>query len=77
MFNFFCIFGHSWYSNPNPERMDYEEKCKNCGATRLTISQIHYSGKKPSPPPPRIQTISGKEITHRVIPFVPPEDRFQ
>ena len=31
---------HSWVEHPNSNRMDYELRCKNCGAIKLTSKQV-------------------------------------
>lgn len=53
---------HSWVEYPNATRMDYELRCKNCGAVKLTSEQVHLNnylkehgikGDLPIPPTPR------------------------
>ncbi len=74
-FNLFCFFGvHSWYPSPNTDRMDMEEKCRDCLSTKMTHAQADGWGtlprKRPLPPP--LRTDCDKDEV--IIPYVPPED---
>jgi len=77
MIKLLCFFGHSWYPSPNLDRMDMEEKCKNCGAVRLSVEQKFHEKTEDgiSIPPPRLQNSSGADITRIIIPYVPPKER--